>query len=208
MSRLLRTSAIVIAAGSLALSGCGSSGDDEASDTTTTAVADTTTTADTAGDFAGALNELCVTGQDTTDAAGEDLQAALDDLTAADSSGDTAAYATALDQAETATEDAIGAFEDFLAAVDELDVPADAQTALDDLTASVEERLSLTQDLRDAIAADDGGAFTDAFNALRDANDRLDQAADDAAAALDAPDCASRDDSSSATPDTTDTTSF
>lgn len=204
MSRLLRNSAIVIATGSLALLGCSSSGDD-ASDTTTTAEADTTTTTDAGAEFATALNDLCATGQSTTDAAGEDLQAALDELATADSSGDTAAYATALDDAETATETVINAFDDFLAGVEDLDVPDDAQAALDDFTAGVEERQALTEDLRDAIAADDGAAFTDAFNALQDANDELDQVADDAAEALDAPDCASQDDSSS---DTTDTTSF
>lgn len=205
MSRLLRTSAIVIATGSLALLGCSSSGDDNASDTTTTAEADTTTTIDGGAEFASTLNELCATGQATTDAAGEDLQTALDELTSADASGDTAAYTAALDDAETATEDVIGAFEDFLAEVDQLDVPADAQTALDDLTASIEQRQALTEDLRDAIAADDGDAFTNAFNALQDVNAELDQAADDAAEVLDAPDCASQDDGSS---DTTDTTSF
>ena len=56
-----------------------------------TAEADTTTTIDGGAEFASTLNELCATGQATTDAAGEDLQTALDELTNADASGDTAA---------------------------------------------------------------------------------------------------------------------
>jgi hypothetical protein len=183
----------------LVLAGCGSSGDDESADTT--AEATTTTTADT---FAADLNALCVTGREATDAASADFQTALSDLQTADSAGDQAAYATALDQAETAMESIIGALEDFKADVDQLDVPADADAALSDYLAAVDQQLGYAEDARDAIAADDGPAFNTATDELQANSEDMDARRAEAATQLGADDCAP-DDATSST-DTTDTT--
>ena len=148
-------------------------------------------------EFSTALNDLCLDGKATAGRASDELTAALDALGQAAQDRDQAAYAAALEQAQTAVEGIIGAFDDFQAAVADLDVPAELQGSLDDYLDAQNTQRALAQQLRDAIATDDGAAFNDAITGIRDADQRTTEARTTAAAALDAPDCA---------PDATDTT--
>lgn len=204
MTRSVRYGAATIAVLSLVLVGCGSSSDDSSSDTTAASApeATTTTTTSATDDFVAQLDELCATGRAATDAAGTDFETAISDLQVATESADDAAYAVALDAAETSMETIIGAVDDFDAAVDQLDVPPDAEAALADYVDALDQTQALAQDVRDAIAADDGAAFTDATAAIDAAGADLDAQRADAAEALGADACVP----DSSTDSSTDTT--
>lgn len=197
---------VALAASTLALAACSSDGDDTAATTTTVAEA-TSTTADATAEFSAALNELCVDGRAAAGQASDDLSAALDAVGQAAQDRDQAAYAAALDQAETAAEDIIDAFDDFGSAVDELDVPTELQQPLNDYLDAQGTQLALAQQLRDAIATDDGPAFNEAISQIQAADETTTQARAQAAAELDAPDCAPDDTgSASGSTDATETT--
>lgn len=202
MTRSVRYGAATMAVLSLVLVGCGSSSDDSSSDTTAASAPEATTTTSATDDFVAQLDELCATGRAATDAAGTDFETAISDIQVATDSGDDAAYAVALDAAETSMEAVIGAVDDFDAAVDQLDVPADAEAALADYVDALDQSKALAQDVRDAIAADDGAAFTDATAAIDAAGDQLDAQRADAAEALGADACVP----DSSTDSSTDTT--
>lgn len=206
MHRSTRLAVAALAAGALVLAACGSDGGDDAA-TTTSAAEATTTTAGADAEFSQSLDALCVQGKADANQASDDLTAALQALGQAAQDRDQAAYADALAQAEAATTDIIGVFDDFQAAVADLDVPADLQPPLDDYLAAQTTQRDLAQQLHDAIAADDGDAYNAAVSAIQDADQSTTQARVDAAAALDAPDCAPDDttDSGAAGGDTTTT---
>ena len=209
MHRSTRLAVAALAAGALVLSACGSDGGDDEAATTTTAAEATTTTVDATAEFSSALNDLCAEGRTAADAASDDLSAALDAVGQAAQDRDQAAYAAALDEAETATEDIIDAFEEFGDAVAELDVPTELQQALNDYLDAQGTQLALAQQLRDAIAADDGDAFNETISQIQAADQSTTDARAAAAAELDAPDCAPDDATSSSgsgTDATTETT--
>ncbi|OWY61107.1 hypothetical protein B7486_65570 [cyanobacterium TDX16] len=68
-------------------------------------------------------------------------------------------------------------------------VPADQQEALDEYVAVKEEQLGLAEDLRDAIAADDGDAFEEVGTELEEVEDDHDERSLEAAEALGATEC-------------------
>lgn len=205
MRRSNRLAVAALAAGALVLAACGSDGADDAASSTSEA---TTTTVSATAEFSSELNDLCLEGKGTAGQASDDLSAALDAVGQAAQDRDQAAYAAALDQAETAVEGIIGAFDDFQTAVADLDVPAELQGALDDYLEAQNTQLALAQQLRDAIAADDGEAFNTALEGIQDADASTTEARTTAAAELDAPDCAPDDttDSGASSTDATDDT--
>lgn len=208
MSRLLRTAAVTLALGALVATGCGSDGGDEES-ATTTAPAETTTTVSADAEFASALDDLCSTGDTAATAASADFQAALDALGAAAEAQDQAAYATALDDAESAVEDIISALEDFDTAVGELEVPTDLTQPVNDYLDAMGTQLALAEQLRQAIVADDGAAFNEAVDQIQQADEATRQARADAANEIGAPECVPDDTDGGAATDgtaTTDTT--
>jgi hypothetical protein len=140
-------------------------------------------------DAAAELDALCTTGREASDLAGDDLEAALEELGEADSSGDTEAYAAALDDAESAAEAIIDTIDDFLTDVEDVSVPADQQEALDEYVVVKEEQLVLAEDLRDAIASDDGDAFNEVAGELEDAEEDHDERSLEAAETLGASEC-------------------
>jgi hypothetical protein len=190
----------------LALLGCGSSGDDDA-DSTTTSAAEATTTTDASTAFSSLLNDLCTEGDAASTAAGDDFEAALADLQAADQAQDRAAYTVALDDAETATEAIISSIEDFGDAVDALDVPTDLQTPLNTYLDALGVQLALADQLRAALVADDGAAFSETIDQIEQADASNRQARADAAEELGAPECApDEDESTDESTDSTDST--
>ncbi|MCB1017475.1 MAG: hypothetical protein KDB10_20480 [Acidimicrobiales bacterium] len=186
MSRPLRLVLALLAVGALVVAGCtddDGGGDDESADATTT----TTEAADTA--FAEQIDELCATGDAAATQAGDDFEAAIDDVTTATQAQDEAAYTAALDDAESAVEDIISAVETFLADVDELEVPADLQQPVDDYLETMETQLSLAEDLRAAIVADDGDAFNEVGQQIAAAEEETRPVRTDAANEIGAPAC-------------------
>jgi hypothetical protein len=184
----------------LFLSACSDGGDEESEPPPDTVEEE-------GSDTAAELDELCTTGREASEQAGEDFSAALDDLDEAATSGDEDAYAAALDDAESAAEAIIDALDDFLTDVEDVDVPADQQEALDEYVAVKEEQVALAEDLRDAIVADDLDAFNEAAGELEDAEDDHDERSLEAAEALGAAECepdSGSDDSDDSSDDSTD----
>lgn len=200
MPRSIRLALTLLAAGSLILAACadddggGDSGDD---------VAATTTTADAGAEFAEAIDALCAEGESAANEAGEDFDAAIDDLTAATETNDQAAYDAALDDAETAVEDIIGAVEAFVADVEALEVPTDLQQPVDDYLEAMETQISLAEDLREAIVNDDGQAFNEVGQEITEAEEETRPVRTDAANEIGAPSCVPDGDEDDA--DTSDT---
>lgn len=173
----------LLGAVALLLSACGDDGGVEESDPPDTVEEE----ADDA--FVEQLDELCAAGRAASDEAADDLNAALEDVGQADTDGDEAAYAEALDEAETAAEGLIDALDDFLTDVEEVEVPSELQGDLDDYVELREEQLPLYTELRDAIAADDGDAFTAVTEEIQSSEDEFDERALAAAEALGAAEC-------------------
>lgn len=200
MTRPMRTTLVALAAGAVLLTGCGSDGgDDEA---TTTAPAETTTTVDANAEFASAFNDACAAGDAAATAASADFDAAITALGEATQAQDDAAYATALDEAETAVEDIIAALEDFDTTVAGLDVPTDLAQPVNDYLEAMGTQLALAEQLRQAIVADDGEAFNETGEQIQQAEAATNPARTEAAEAIGAPDCVP-DASDGATTDTT-----
>ncbi|HMQ24417.1 MAG TPA: hypothetical protein PKA98_00390 [Acidimicrobiales bacterium] len=208
MPRSIRLALTLLAAGSLTLAACadddgGDPGDDVAATTTTT-------TADDGAEFAEAIDALCAEGESAANEAGEDFDAAIDDLTTATETNDQAAYNAALDDAETAVEDIIDAVESFVADVEALEVPTDLQQPVDDYLEAMETQISLAEDLREAIVNDDGQAFNEVGQEITEAEEETRPVRTDAANEIGAPSCVPDGDEDDAdtwgTGDTTETT--
>lgn len=202
MRRSTRLTLAVLAVGSLAVTACGSDGSDEDS-ATTTASGETTTTVDADAEFASAFNEACATGDEAATTAGEDFDAALERLGLATEAQDQAAYAAALDDAETAVEDIIAALEDFDTAVADLEVPAELAQPVNDYLDSLGTQLALAEQLRLAIVADDGDAFTEAVDQIEQADAATNTARTEAAEEIGAPECVPDGDDEATTATTT-----
>lgn len=205
MPRSTRLVLAALAVGSLALAACGSDGDDAAA-TTTTAPEATTTTVDATAEFAAAFDEACAVGDETATAAGEDFDDAIERLQLATEAQDDAAYATALDDAESAVEDIIAAVEEFDATIAALEVPTDLTQPVNDYLEAMGTQLALAEQLRLAIVADDGQAFNEAVQQIEQADDATSPVRTQAAEEIGAPECAPDDEGSTDTGDTTATT--
>lgn len=205
MPRSTRLVLAALAVGSLALAACGSDGDDAAA-TTTTAPEATTTTVDATAEFAAAFDEACAVGDETATAAGEDFDDAIERLQLATEAQDDAAYATALDDAESAVEDIIAAVEEFDATIAALEVPTDLTQPVNDYLEAMGTQLALAEQLRLAIVADDGQAFNEAVQQIEQADDATSPVRTQAAEEIGAPECAPDDDGSTDPGDTTATT--
>jgi hypothetical protein len=187
IAALAALTALVLVAGA-----CGSDGDSESSDTT-----EATTPPETVADtdaFVEQLDELCADADETATAAGDELNAALEELGAADDSGDEVAYAVALEEATTAVEDVLEVFAEFDTGIEGLDVPADQQSALDAFLEVKAEQQQLTEDLLDAIVADDGDAFTEVTDELSATEAEFDETTEAAAEAMGTEECVPDDD--------------
>jgi hypothetical protein len=180
----------VLAAFAFVAGACGSDSDsDESSDDTEATSPPETVAEEDTDAFVAELDEFCAEADATATEAGEALNAALEDLGAADTSGDQVAYAVALEEATTAVEDVLEVFADFDAALADLDVPADLQSALDDFVAVKDEQKALAEDLLDAIVADDGDAFTEVTGELEATEAEFDEATAEAAEAMGTDEC-------------------
>ena len=186
MTKSLRALVLAPVALTLVLAGCGD--DDDGGSAATAADAPTETT-EAGEDFVEALDELCAQGDEASTAAGEDFDEALQAVSDADQSGDDEAYQEALDDAETAAEDILDALDEFESGVEELDVPPEAEEPLQTYLDALTEQRGAAEDLRDAIAADDGAAFNAALEELEAGNEESEEIRLEAAQELGAPEC-------------------
>jgi hypothetical protein len=142
------------------------------------------------------LAELCTTGRDAIDIASGELDAALVTLGFAEPGQDQ--YEPDLEAADAAAQDLIDAMDAFVSDAQELDLPADQQSALDDYIASVEEQKANVETLKEGLSGDSPADVTDLSNQLAAVTDALDASGTEATEILQAQECgpdASGDDS-------------
>lgn len=170
-----------VTAGVLALSACASSSSDTDSSESNTPP---TTSAGVA--FSARLDGACADAGDAFASAVEDLDTAVNSLGETTDEDD---YLVALDDAESATEDLVEAFDDLEASIGGLAVPADLDTLVNEYLGDIREVRAATADLRQTIVDDDGDAFNDASTAMGQASDALGSRGEILAARADAPNC-------------------
>lgn len=139
--------------------------------------------------FMSDLDDLCAEADEAITEAGDDLEDALTEVGEAFDAGDEDARVDALEDAESAVEDALGTIDGFVSDVEELDRPEDLQEDVDEYLDLLDQRRALLQDLRDALADDDAEAFDEAIAELEQNDGDLEEAATEAAESIGSEEC-------------------
>lgn len=187
MNRRQRTIVIAVAA-TVALLGCGSSGDDDAT------VDGTETTTSIAPADAGPTTELgqaCADGSAAITAASADIVAGLDALKVASSRDE---FEAALTDIRAAADAAVTAVEDFKASVEAIDVSENLTSALADFGEALDAQIAVAEDVVAAAApgsdaTESFASFNAALAEVQEADAVAREAATAAAEALDEPAC-------------------